>query len=207
MALETEIKTKIPDTIMPEKLCSDPRVLSYLKVPFHDIKMESHYFDTPDSACSARHWALRLRSEDGTNIATLKTAGTRSPNGLFSRGEWQTPADDFVSAVPQLIHLGAPAELEEIVKNQPLEEKCCVLFTRRSSVLELDSETRVDMCIDQGEILAEGKSESIYELELELLFGSLDKMIEFSSYLTETYGLQEEMISKYERALRLIRKR
>ena len=208
MAIETEIKLRIGDTLLPEKLCGDPRVQEYLRAPFRPIQMNSIYYDTADGEVSRRRWALRLRSEDGVNVATMKTGGTRSQDGsLFSRNEWQTEAPSFQEAIPQLIKLGAPEELREIVARSPLEERCRVSFVRHSSVLWLPDGVRVDMCVDLGEIQADGKTEPISELELELLFGPIEPVLELARYLTETYGLQNEHVSKYERALRLIRSR
>lgn len=208
MAIETEIKLRLSDGFLPEKLYTDPQILSYLKAPFRPTQMRSVYYDTADGEAVRRHWALRLRQEDGVSVATMKTAGTRSQDGgLFSRDEWQTEAPTFEAAVPALLKLGAPAELQEVLSRSPLEERCQIRFVRHSAVLSLPDGVRVDCCIDQGEIQAGGKSEPISELELELLFGPLEPLMALSTYLINTYGLQNEYVSKYERALRLIRSR
>ncbi len=208
MAIETEIKLRVDDPFLLEKLNADARIQSYLRAPFRPIQMDSVYYDTADGEAVRRHWAMRLRMEDGVPVATMKTAGTRSEDGsLFSRNEWQTEAPSFEEAIPALIRLGAPPELREVVDRSPLEERCRVTFTRNSTVLSLPDGVRVDLCVDQGEILAGGKREAIFELELELLFGPIEPVMELAAYLIETYGLQKEYVSKYERALRLIRSR
>ena len=208
MAIETELKYRIEDSFTVEKLFADPQILNAQREPFRRIQMQSIYYDTANGEASRRHWAMRLRMENEVPVATMKTPAVRSENSsLFTRSEWQTEAPSFQEAIPRLIELGAPAELAEVTSNSPLEERCRVLFTRRSVVLTLEGGVRVDLCIDQGEIQAGGKTEPIQELELELLFGPIAPVLELGTYLAETYSLQKEYVSKYERALRLIRSR
>lgn len=210
MAIETEIKLRIEDTFTVEKLISDERVQSYLKEDFRDIQMESTYYDTADGEAVRRRWALRLRREDDKTVATLKTRNELSVEGgknIFIRNEWQTEAPTFEAAIPQLIELGAPEELRTVVENSSLQAQCQVRFVRKSAILYLPDGVRVDMCVDRGELIAGEKSEPIWELELELLFGAPSAVEELAAYLEEKYGLKKEYVSKYERALRLLRSR
>ena len=75
------------------KYRATPQVHAALKsrfTGFRQIRMQTTYFDTPDSALSARKITLRLRRENEETICTLKTP---LPDG--SRGEWECPAADL----------------------------------------------------------------------------------------------------------------
>ncbi len=208
MAVEAEIKLRIPDTHVAEKLMSDPLVVSALREPFRETVMDAVYFDSASGALTGRKWALRLRREGDVPVVTIKIpSDTVLGGGIFCRNEWQVTADSIEEGVPRLVEMGAPAEIGEIVKNTPMQEKCRIRFTRSSSVLYLPDGVRIDMAIDSGDVSAGEKHDPMLELELELLFGDSAAMIRLSTELIAKYSLQKEYISKYERALRLIRSR
>lgn len=208
MAIEAEIKLLIPDARTAERLTADPLVLSALREPFHETDMDAVYYDTPSWELSKQKWALRLRRENGVPVVTVKAPSGKSPGGgIFCRDEWQTKAETAEEGAVRLVGMGAPAKLGEIVKNGPLEEVCRIRFTRRSAVLHLPEGVRVDMAVDSGSVEAGEKTEPLLELELELLFGDAESMIRLATELISRYSLQKEYISKYERALRLIRSR
>ena len=74
------------------------------------IEMETAYYDTPTGAMSARRYTLRRRMENGVSVCTLKT-----PAGN-ARGEWETECDTIESAIPKLMEMGAPGDLESLTK-------------------------------------------------------------------------------------------
>lgn len=208
MAIEAEIKLRIPDAHIAEKLMSDPLVASALREPFKETRMDAVYYDSAAGALTSRKWALRLRREDDVPVVTMKTPSDNVlGGGVFCRNEWQVTADSIEEGVPQLVEMGAPAEIGEIVKNTPMQEKCRIRFTRRSAVLYLPDGVRIDMAIDSGDVSAGEKHDPMLELELELLFGDSAAMVRLSTELVAKYSLEKEYISKYERALRLIRSR
>jgi len=207
MAVETEIKLRIPDRFIVPRLIADPIVTSYLKDPFVDIRMQSSYFDTPRGDLQRQKWALRLRLENDTPVVTLKTPGQAAAgDNLFVRNEWQVGYASVEDAIEPLIELGAPEKLREFAENG-FSELFQVHFTRRSAILYLPDGVRIDMGVDSGEVSAGQKTEPLLELELELLFGGEAAIASLAQYLMGKYALEKEFISKYERALRLIRRR
>ena len=208
MALETEIKLRIPDAYIIDRLTEDSLVTSYLKDPFADIRMRSSYFDTPKGDLQERKWALRLRLENSRPIVTLKTPNQASrDDNVFVRDEWQCYAQSVQEAVEPLIDLGAPAELRELAQQGGFAEQFQVNFIRKSAVLYLPDGVRIHMGVDSGEVVAGEKTEPMMELELELVFGSEQNLTSLAQRLMKKYALEKELISKYERALRLIRRR
>jgi inorganic triphosphatase YgiF len=209
MALELEIKLRLPDAATAERFCADPKVVGYMLEPFAETQMESVYYDTPTHALSKRKIALRLRREDGVSIAACKitrSAETPPEAGLYVRDEWQCEADSIEQAVPLLAELGA-AELPELIAGEGLRERCVIRFVRRAAVLRLPDRLTCEFAVDRGVIEAGGKTEELLEAELEVLYGEPVHAEALAAEWTEKYGLSYEHASKYERGLRLIRSR
>jgi len=203
MPLEVEIKLRIPDGRTAQRLMEDERVCDALMADFQDTAMESVYYDTRDNALQERHWAYRLRREGGLTVACCKTSETKEGT-LFSRREWQAPGAPAETALPRLVEAGAPEELLSFGEMLP---QCTVVFTRTAAPLRLSDNTHVEIAIDKGHLMADDKKEEFWELELELLAGDLEEMQSLSGYLEQKYALAAEHLSKYARALRLIRSR
>lgn len=207
MALEIESKHRIPDLRTSERILADATIRAYLQEAFMDKEMASSYYDTPAHELNRLRWALRLRREGDKSVAALKRSRENSPNELTARDEWQYAAENIQSAIGPLVRMGAPAKLLDIAARGELEERCRIVFTRTSGVLELPEGAIVEMSVDNGNILAEDRQEPFIELELELLYGGCEELVAFAARLSEEYGLVVEHASKYERALRLLRSR
>ena len=54
------------------------------------LQLENIYFDTPDYALQRLRMALRIRTQDGAYIQTLKTRG-QAQGGVLARQEWEWP--------------------------------------------------------------------------------------------------------------------
>lgn len=164
--------------------------------PFTPIAMHTRYFDTPDREFRKRKWTLRLRLENGRPVCTLKT---RLPDG--SRGEYETESGDIVSAIPALLDLGAPAELEEFVR-QGLEEVCGARFTRQARLLDVPG-GQVELALDRGVFTGGGKTLPFTEAEAELKAGPDEVLMDFGRGLAAEFSLREEPRSKIQRAMAL----
>lgn len=207
MSLEVESKQRVPDAHTADRLMADPTVTAHLQEPFRVLAMSSSYFDTPTHDLNRLKWALRLRREGDRTVAALKAGRAGGPDGLAMRDEWQCEAASIEAAIDRLIARGAPKTLADIAARAPLTELCRIEFVRRSGILELPGGAVVDMSVDTGSIFAQEKSEDFIELELELLFGDPAEVLALSEAWAAAYGLEREHLSKYERALRLLRSR
>lgn len=189
MATEYELKFRATE-----------EVLSAINVAFPGgivMEMETAYYDTPTGAMSERRYTLRRRLENGISVCTLKT-----PAG-DARGEWETECEDIAAAIPKLIAMGAPAELEILTK-EGLVHICGAKFTRLAKLITLP-ECAVEIALDKGILVGGGKTEPLCEAEVELKDGEKAACDAFGKELAERFGLIAEEKSKFARALALYR--
>ena len=160
-----------------------------------EIQMETTYYDTPSGAMSSRHYTLRRRLENGKSVCALKT-----PAG-DARNEWETENASIEEAIPQLIALGAPAELQELAK-EGLLPICCAKFVRLAKRIPITG-GELEMALDYGKLFGADRSLPLCELELELKSGNKKS---FDLYVWSVAGeflLEEEPESKFSRAFKL----
>ena len=163
---------------------------------FREIRMETTYYDAPDGIFSRLHWTLRRRMENGVSVCTLKS---NLSDG--SRGEWEAEWGDILSAVPRLIAMGAPKELEEYTRDG-VSPTCGARFTRKALTLAAGEGT-VELALDQGQLLGGGQALPFAEVEVELKQGRDEDAVAFAQALAARFGLTQEPKSKLRRALEL----
>ncbi|NSL55378.1 CYTH and CHAD domain-containing protein [Uliginosibacterium aquaticum] len=159
------------------------------------------YYDTPDMALSARRVALRTRKIGDTWLQTVKCAA-ESFGGLSSRPEWEqrfTGEFDFSA-----VDAEAPRKLLEAHRGA-IVPLFTTNFHRQTLLLTPSADVRVLVMIDSGEVSANGRSEAISELELELEHGSADDLLAIASELAASLPLLPYDPSKAARGYRLFR--
>ena len=166
---------------------------------FETIAMATTYYDTPDGALSARHITLRLRTENGTAVCTVKTP---CPDG--GRGEWELPCENITDAIPLLCKLGAPAELSLWTANGVVSI-CGARFTRRAKQIQL-ADCTVELALDEGILTGAGKEIPLCEIEVEFKSGSEAAAVVFANVLAAEFNLKPENKSKFRRARELAEK-
>ena len=164
--------------------------------PFREIAMETTYYDAPSGVFSRLHWTLRRRMENGVSVCTLKS---NLSDG--SRGVWEVEWGDILSAVPRLIAMGAPKELEEYTRDG-VSPTCGARFTRKALTLAAGAGT-VELALDQGQLLGGGQALPFAEVEVELKQGRDEDAVAFAQTLASRFGLTQEPKSKLRRALEL----
>lgn len=177
------------------KYAATPLILEKIRQEFdgfHEIKMETTYFDTPDGSLSAKRTTLRLRKENGASICTIKV-----PLGDGSRGEWECEAEDLESGIRSLHALGAPE-----IAQPPFTAICGARFTRLCCVLPTEDGT-AELALDEGVLLGGSKEQPLCEVELELKSGSDEAVLKLAQEIADRYGLKPEAQSKFRRALNL----
>ena len=164
------------------------------KYPYlRPITMETTYYDSLDGRLGDRHWTLRRRMENGVAVCTLKVPGQG-----FGCGEWEIECDDIFAALPRLMAMDAPKELEELTSGG-LKEFCGARFTRLAGLVEAEGCT-VELALDQGHLLGGGKELYFSEVEVELKDGSEGAAVAFGEALAQEMNLQPESRSKVARA-------
>ncbi len=159
------------------------------------IAMETTYFDTPTGALSARRYTLRSRMENGVCICTLKTPAK------VGRNEWETQCGDIQKAIPGLCRLGGPEELMALTAGGVVPI-CGAAFTRLAATLELEG-AAVELALDAGVLLGAGRETPLMEVEVELKAGSPAVLEAFAKALAAEFGLKNQPLSKFRRALAL----
>lgn len=170
-------------------------------------RLRAAYYDTPDRRLAQAGLALRLRHEGRGWVQTLKGAGDhamarlehevavpRLPRGAapvldLSRHDG-TPAGQRLAAA-----LGAEgaADLQELYRTD-VERTRRRLRTRGGTV---------ELAFDAGEIRAGGRSWPVCELEIELVSGASEAVIDVARRWVRRHGLWLDVRTKAERGDRL----
>jgi adenylate cyclase len=166
----------------------------------HVDTLDNIYYDTSDLSLRRCGISLRLRRKGREWLQTVKLAGS-SAGGLSSRPEWETPYTghfDF-SAVDQSAvreWLQRPRLLARII---PI----CETRFRRITWKFIAAPGAVLLTLDRGWIIANGRRESISEVELELADAAVHAIFGLATQLAQRATLTPAVLSKAERGYRL----
>lgn len=180
MPVETELKLELHPGDLP-RLLAHPLLTAQ---PAQRERLFNTYFDTSTLALRAQRMAVRERRVGRRTLLTVKTAGT-SVGGLSRRGEWEAPCRpgrfDFAALVDD-----EPLAQQLLSVAWQLVPVFRTDFTRRSWTLRHGA-ALIELALDEGAITtgnAEGKHrQSILEVELELLDGPVDALLDLAHTL------------------------
>ncbi|WP_342617125.1 CHAD domain-containing protein [Rhodoferax sp. GW822-FHT02A01] len=171
----------------------------------HQERLHNVYYDTPDHVLKASGMALRVRQLGDTAqprwVQTLKIGGAAA-SALSQRGEWELPlaADqldaDLLSGTPWTTF---DPQGKVFAALTPVFS---TTFDRMSWVVQ-QGKTRAEIALDLGEVLMDGHTTPLCELEIELLEGTPDALFEIASSIARHLSLMPLHMSKAERAYRL----
>lgn len=199
MGLELEFKLAVPDTRALEEILFDKEVAAVRQGDYTLYDMATIYYDTQDKVLFARKWTLRLRQENFDLIATVKTPAGDD----YARGEWSCPAQNIEEAISVLVEQGAPRELLALTQ-AGVKPLCLARFSRRAAELMFADGTVCELAGDVGVVAAGRKESPICEIEVELKQGDAEVAKAFAEELCDRFGLQEEPLSKFQRAAALV---
>jgi triphosphatase len=198
---EFELKLEIPASRLQDLLTE------FESAPTQPIALRALYLDTADEALARHGVALRLRNENGRWIQTAKGPGERA----LERLEHETlvaaaPAHEPPPAVDISRHDGTPLGLRI---RRALNEEAAGLqvrfdIERRVRVVSTGAST-VEFALDQGRIVAGGRSVSVCELELELKSGDSADVVRLAREWRSRHALWLSGISKAAKGRRLLR--
>lgn len=209
MSSEIELKLVLPDKYAIEKIKKDDILSRYYKDEFSVRETFSEYYDSSDWALSHNDFILRVRNTGGRDVAALKQGkiDNLSYPGLFSGQQWLCYWNGADTIVSDMLARSAPFELADIAKDKELGVCFTSKYTRQFTTLYMPDRVCIELSLDEGTIICDGKSEQLYEIGLELLYGNTGTLINLSNQLIELFGFQPELLTKQQRALRLIRSR
>ncbi len=130
-------------------------------------QQSSHYFDTPEQDLRKAGLSLRVRRTGDRFVQTIK-AESAAATGLFARAEWER---DVASDRPELD--GADEPLTGLLgKSTPdrLKPAFSTWIVRTSWTITFGG-AQMELVLDEGEIVADGRSEAVSEIEIELQEG------------------------------------
>ncbi len=163
----------------------------------------SIYYDTGRMALRRGGILLRLRKQ-GTSWQQTVKLQQDSFGGLTQRPEWHTPYPSHFD----FSNIDDP-ELRDWLQREKIAGRLAAIFETklRRTVWQLDPapDTRLLVKLDRGWIASNGRRESISELELQLLSGSVDSVYTLALQLAQSLALPPLLLSKAERGYRLFR--
>lgn len=162
----------------------------------------STYYDTQELTLKEHGIAYRVRDKgDGSFEATVKTQ-KQSAGGLSERLELNLPLAEAQPVLDGFAALGLGFELSELAPGgvQPL---FTVDVQRITHILDYAGAV-CELAIDKGAIRCGEKSDSIDEVEIELLEGEVQALLELKERIAAAVTLRAEERSKFARGLALL---
>ena len=169
-------------------------------------QLHNTYYDTPEQTLRHKRMALRLRRVGSDAkpewLQTLKMGGSGN-SALSQRGEWETAVPGAALAWSAL---GA-TPWADIDPDGDLFRQLAPCFETRFertswTVRKRDSSV-MEVSLDVGQIVAQGKSVEIFELELELLAGQPSALFGLARQIARSVAVLPEHRSKAERGYAL----
>lgn len=162
--------------------------------------LRATYFDTPERRLASEGFVLRIRSEDGDLVQTVKAASGPS-TGLFARGEWEK------ALAEHQLSLGEDAGPIGTLFGPDVIERIGPLFTtdvdRRVGLCD-QLGARIEIACDSGAVLAGERELPLCEIELELVEGDASALFTLARAIAERCKVRLGVESKSDRGFRLI---
>lgn len=162
----------------------------------------STYYDTQELTLKEHGIAYRVRDKgDGSFEATVKTQ-KQSAGGLSERLELNLPLAEAQPVLDGFAALGLGFELSELA---PCGVQALFTVDVQRITYILDYAGAVcELAIDKGAIRCGEKSDSIDEVEIELLEGEVQALLELKERIAAAVTLRAEERSKFARGLALL---
>lgn len=182
--------------------------------PILTPEMHALYFDDGEQRLSGQQFCLRLRSEGGKTILTVKGAAG-GKDELQRRHEWEWLLEDFPLSETQSSDFAIRFEALFKEKAEGIERISTAFAAFDWESLRICAEMRytrhlrhfcqghqrIEWCIDHGFFLCGQESEAFSEMEAEILEGDEEGLASFIHELAQLGSLRGESQSKLERAL------
>ena len=162
----------------------------------------STYYDTQELTLKEHGIAYRVRDKgDGSFEATVKTQ-KQSAGGLSERLELNLPLAEEQPVLDGFAALGLGFELSELAPGG-VQALFTVDVQRITYILDYAGAV-CELAIDKGAIRCGEKSDSIDEVEIELLEGEVQALLELKERIAAAVTLRAEERSKFARGLALL---
>lgn len=166
------------------------------------LQLKNTYYDTPQQDLRSRGIALRIRQQGSVLLQTVKCAG-QVHGGLSKRPEWETPYTGHLD-FGAVDDTDVRTQLECLARLPGYRATLRTDFSRNIWHWQPDALTEIEIALDRGSISAGGREESICELELELVKGSVEQLLDLVRRLGTLVPLFPAPLSKAARGSLLI---
>lgn len=162
----------------------------------------SAYYDTPGRRLAGKGVALRLRRDGRHWIQTIKGGGSAA-GGLHQRREHEMEVPAQLPYFPALVEAG----FGNLIAKPGIRDSIGVVFVtdfkRTSTIISPAPGSRIEVSLDRGEIVAQGRHQPICEIELELKSGPVQGLFDLALEIASVLPVRLENRSKAERAHQL----
>lgn len=216
---EIELKFQIPQGAL-DAVKAELATLAGGQAPAQ--KLQAAYFDTPDRKLAKARAALRVRQEDEDWVQTLKAAGANAMTRLednqaaraFAPGETIVPDLSLHQAEP--VRQALMRDLGWQPERDPKGEHLGLIQLYRTDMQRLRAQAsnepshperagRVEIALDLGLIAAGNRSVPVHELEIELIDGHAQAVLDIAQGLVMRHGLWLDTQTKAHRGDQLAR--
>lgn len=162
----------------------------------------STYFDTADKSLLAKKLALRVRRDGDRYIQTVK--GPAPINALLSdRPESECEIGDDRPNIDCIPDAALRRQVANLTRGCALTPLFATRVTRTVGRLRTDRGDDIEMAFDEGVIDANGDTELINEIELELVDGRPAGLFEFAQQLSAVGVITPTLSTKADRGIAL----
>lgn len=176
--------------------------LNTLSAEHHSaVQLLNIYYETADNWLRRHDMGLRIRGEQGRYEMTMKVAG-RVVGGLHQRPEYNIDIDKPELALEKLpAEVWPEGKLPATLASQ-VQPLFSTDFWREKWLVDLN-DSRIELALDRGDVKAGAHQEAICELELELLHGKVEDILELAGQLLSSGVLRQGSFSKAARGYHL----
>ena len=164
--------------------------------------LRSIYFDTPGHDLHEARIALRLRNDGGSKwLQTVKTGEVR--NGLSNVGEVEALLEKCEPDLERIDDKRLRRKIKKACKKTSLLPVFETVIDRTTHVITR-GDCAAELALDEGRVEANGQSRELREVELELLSGPPQGLLEIARELFSDFRINPSPSSKAERGFRLL---
>lgn len=204
--METDLKLKVAQNDLV-RLRKHPLLKDLALVVPIEHQLFDVYYDTPQLDLWRNGLTLRVRTEKGQWIQTVKTASAGSA-ALHNRGEWESaltsPKPDTEALVKQI----KPARLSQLLRSPDVVDHLRPVFhnkmRRTTWDIQMPDGQMVECALDAGDIHVGSRNANFGELELELKRGDPTQLFELALVLLEEMPLEIANDSKAARGYAML---
>ena len=203
---ETEVELKVhipPERSAGVRAAMTPNVTATASGPSR-MRLQAHYFDTPEGTLATARMSLRLRKEGRRWVQTLKAPGDSPVRRLEHEVELTAPGAPGVPALDTARHRGSDAgrALDRVHKHGDGQLALVARYGTDVWRRRLWVDTaggQVEIAFDEGRIIAGTHDMPVCEIEFELKSGPLAALFEVARTWRAAHGLWLGKVSKAER--------